>query len=253
MGPKTKTARTPKASARRYAQYCPVARSLDVLGERWTLLIVRNLMMGPQRYTDLREALPGLATDLLTARLRTLEEAGYVERRQLPRPASVTVYQLTEAAQRLRRVVLELGRIGLARLGPPTEDDSVVADALVLSLRASFRPDVAGDAEESYQLELDGEPYVVNVHSGWAETAPGTAAHPELTLVTSAQTFAELISGAIDAKTALSAGDVQVDGSRRALDRFLATFSYPVAREAVPTGEQRSTATPTSVLARGFG
>jgi DNA-binding HxlR family transcriptional regulator/putative sterol carrier protein len=232
----SKTVRTQKASARRYAQYCPVARALDVLGERWTLLIVRNLMMGPQRYTDLREALPGVATDLLTARLRTLEEAGYVERRQLPRPASVTVYELTEAAQRLRLVVLELGRIGLARLGPPSDDEIVGADALVLSLRASFRPEIAGDADESYQLELDGERYVVEVHPGWAETAPGSAADPALTLVTSARRFAELISGAIDAKTALSAGDLRIDGSQRALGRFLATFAYPGAREAVASG-----------------
>jgi DNA-binding HxlR family transcriptional regulator len=231
MSPEAKTTQAVKAfkpSSRRYGQYCPVAKSLDVLGERWTLLIVRNLMMGPQRYTDLREALPGLATDLLTARLRTLEQAGYVARRQLPRPAAVTVYELTPAGQRIAVVVLELGRIGLARLGPPAEDDLVTSDALVLSLRPSFRPDVAGNAEESYQLELDGESYTVNVHPGRAETGRGTAADPRLTLTTTTRTFAALISGAIDAKAALSAGEVQIEGPRRALDRFLRIFSYPV-------------------------
>ena len=86
---------SPKPAGKRYEQYCAVARSLDVLGERWTLLVVRDLLMGPRRYTDLREALPGIATDLLTARLRTLEEAGYVQRRKLPRPAPVAVYELT--------------------------------------------------------------------------------------------------------------------------------------------------------------
>jgi len=231
--PKGKTAKAPKASTRRYGQYCPVAKSLDVLGERWTLLVVRNLMMGPQRYTDLREALPGLATDLLTARLRTLEGAGYVERRQLPRPASVMVYQLTPAGQRIAVVVLELGRIGLARLGSPAHDDLVTSDALVLSLRPSFRPDVAGEADETYRLELDGESYVVNVHPGRAETGRGIAPDPQLTLTTTSRTFAALISGAIDAKAALSAGDIRIDGSRRALDRFLAIFSYPVPSEAV--------------------
>jgi DNA-binding HxlR family transcriptional regulator len=228
MSAKSKTDKTPKGSTRRYGQYCPVAKSLDLLGERWTLLIVRNLMMGPQRYTDLREGLPGLATDLLTARLRTLEEAGYVARRLLPRPAAVTVYELTPAGQRIALVVLELGRIGLARLGPPADDDLVTSDALVLSLRPSFRRDVAGDAEESYQLELDGESYVVNVHPGWAETGRGTAAAPRLTLTTTARTFAALISGAIDLKAALAAGEVRIDGPKRALDRFLAIFSYPV-------------------------
>jgi DNA-binding HxlR family transcriptional regulator/putative sterol carrier protein len=226
-----KTANTPKASTRRYGQYCPVAKSLDVLGERWTLLVVRNLIMGPQRYTDLREALPGLATDLLTARLRTLEEAGYVARRQLPRPAPVTVYELTPTGQRLALVVLELGRVGLALLGRPADDDLVTSDALVLSLRPSFRPDVAGDVEESYQVELDGEPYVVNVHSGSAETDRGTASDPRLTLATSTRTFARLLSGVIDPRAALSDGELKIDGPRRALDRFIAIFSYPAPRE----------------------
>src|ERR1700757_4657517 len=108
-----------KIAVRRYDNYCPVARSLDVLGERWTLLVVRDLLMGPRRYTDLREALPGIATDLLTARLRTLEEAGYVQRRKLPRPAPVTVYELTPSGRRLGYVVLELARVGLEHLGPP--------------------------------------------------------------------------------------------------------------------------------------
>jgi DNA-binding HxlR family transcriptional regulator len=227
----TKPAKTPRSSTRRYGQYCPVAKSLDVLGERWTLLIVRNLMVGPQRYTDLREALPGLATDLLTARLRTLEEAGYVARRQLPRPASVTVYELTPMGQRIARVILELGRVGLAMLGPPAEDDLVTPDALVLSLRPSFRADVAGDVEERYQVELDGERYVVNVHPGWAEAARGTASEPKLTIATSTSTFAQLLSGATNAKAALSGGELKIDGPRRALDRFLAIFSYPAARE----------------------
>jgi DNA-binding HxlR family transcriptional regulator len=233
----TTTAKAPKAPTRRYGQYCPVAKSLDILGERWTLLIVRNLMMGPQRYTDLREALPGLATDLLTARLRTLEEAGYVARRQLPRPAKVTVYELTPAGQRIAIVVLELGRIGLARLGPPADDDLVTSDALVLSLRPSFRPEVAGDAEESYGVELDGESYFVNVHPGWAETGRGTASNPQLTLTTTTRTFAALISGASDARAVLSAGDLEIEGSRRALDRFLAIFAYPVPEAAVAGGK----------------
>jgi DNA-binding HxlR family transcriptional regulator/putative sterol carrier protein len=234
MTPKAKTAttaKTAKAPTRRYGQYCPVAKSLDVLGERWTLLVVRNLMMGPQRYTDLREALPGLATDLLTARLRTLEAAGYVERRQLPRPAAVMVYELTPQGQPLARVVLELGRIGLARLGPPADDDLFSADSLVLSMRASFRPDVAGDDEQSYQVELDGESYVIGVHPGWAETAHGTASDSELTLTTTTRTFAGLLSGAVDPKAALSTGELKIDGPRRALDRFLAIFSYPASRE----------------------
>src|SRR4029450_9660494 len=102
-----------------YAQYCPVARALGVIGERWTLLVVRALLMGPKRYTDLRAGLPGIATDILTARLRTLEQAGFVRRRELPPPAPATVYELTEDALQLRQVILALGRVGLAALGGP--------------------------------------------------------------------------------------------------------------------------------------
>jgi DNA-binding HxlR family transcriptional regulator len=232
------SSRTSEPSTRRYGQYCPVARSLDVLGERWTLLVVRNLMMGPQRYTDLREELPGLATDLLTARLRTLEDAGYVRRRRLPRPASSTVYELTDAGQRLARVVLELARLGLAHLGTPSPDENISSEAVVLSLRASFRPEVAGEADQSYQLDLDGERFVVRVRPGWAETTRGQAPDPQITLTTTARTFAQLVSRAIDAKSAVTEGKLQIDGPRRSLDRFLAIFSYPGSREALarPSG-----------------
>src|SRR6266536_6294504 len=89
-----------------YEQYCPVARTLDVVGERWTLLIVRDLLMGPKRYTDLRAGLPGIATDILTARLRALEEAGFVRRRELPPPAPATVYELTEDGLEVRHPIL---------------------------------------------------------------------------------------------------------------------------------------------------
>src|SRR6266536_4496383 len=93
-------------SRKTYEQYCPVARTLDVVGERWTLLIVRDLLMGPKRYTDLRVGLPGIATDILTARLRTLEEAGFVRRRDLPPPAPATVYELTEDGLEVRHPIL---------------------------------------------------------------------------------------------------------------------------------------------------
>jgi DNA-binding HxlR family transcriptional regulator len=213
---------------KRYEQYCPVARSLDVLGERWTLLIVRSLLMGPQRYRDLREELPGIATDLLTARLRTLEEAGFVRRRQLPKPASVAVYELTDAGQRLGPIVLELAGAGLSRLGTPGRRENISAIPLVLSLRASFRPDAAGDADETYGLELDGEQFTVNAHPGWAETVRGPADAPVGTIKTTARMLAQLLSGATTPKAAAGARNgVQIDGSPKTLDRFLAAFAYP--------------------------
>jgi DNA-binding HxlR family transcriptional regulator len=214
---------------KRYAQYCAVARALDLVGERWTLLVVRNLLMGPQRYTDLREALPGIATDLLTARLRSLQDAGLIRRRRLPRPASAAVYELTEAGWQLGPVVLALARLGVAQLGSPAPDEDVNADALVLLLRASFRAEPDGGRGDSYQLELDGEPYTVGVRDGWVETRRGAAADPIFTLRASARTLAEVLSGAVPAPAAIRDGRLQLDGEAGELDRFVAMFSYAEA------------------------
>lgn len=212
---------------KRYEQYCAVARALDLVGERWTLLVVRSLLMGPQRYTDLREAMPGIATDLLTARLRTLEEAGYVRRTRLPRPAATTVYELTEAGWQLGPVVLGLARLGVAELGPPAADEDVNADALVLVLRASYHGDNAGsDAGPSYQLDLDGEPYAVSVRDGWVHTARGGAEEPALTLRTSPRTLAEILSGATAPQAALADGRLAIDGPVTELQRFAASFAF---------------------------
>jgi DNA-binding HxlR family transcriptional regulator/putative sterol carrier protein len=212
---------------KRYAQYCAVARALDLVGERWTLLVVRSLLMGPQRYTDLRVGLPGVSSDLLTARLRTLEDAGYVRRRQLPRPAAVTVYELTDAGWQLGPVVLALGKVGLAHLGPPSGEEDVDADALVLLLRASFRERPASsDTACSYQLELDGEPYAVHVRGASVETRRGSAVDPACTLRTSARALAEILSGALLPDRAIADGRLEHDGPARALAQFVTTFSF---------------------------
>jgi DNA-binding HxlR family transcriptional regulator/putative sterol carrier protein len=215
---------------KRYAQYCAVARALDLVGERWTLLVVRALLMGPQRYTDLRDALPGIATDLLTARLRTLEEAGYVRRGQLPRPAAVAIYELTQAGWQLGPVVLALARLGVQQLGAPAADEDVNADALVLLLRASFRGEYSSDDPgASYQLELDDEPYAVVVHAGWVETRRGPATEPACTLRTSPRTLAQILSGALAAETAIADGRLTATGAPSEFDGFLANFSFAAA------------------------
>lgn len=107
---------------RTYGQYCPIARSLDVLGERWTLLIVRELLVGPQRYSDLQDHLPGLWSNLLAPRLRDLEAAGLVKRRELPPPAARLVYDLTDVGRALEPAIYELARWGLELLDDPGAD-----------------------------------------------------------------------------------------------------------------------------------
>ena len=175
-----------------------------MLGERWTLLVVRNLLMGPQRHTDLREALPGIATDLLTARLRTLEDAGYVQRHKLPPPTPVTVYQLTDTGQRLRPLLLELARLGINRLGPPPADQDIRPSAVVLSLS-------------------------VTVQNRRLDVARGQASSPRCTISTNARLLAQLLSGAIEPAHAISTGELALDGPRTELERFLQTLAYPTA------------------------
>ena len=107
---------------KRYDQYCPIAHSLSLVGERWTLLVVRELLYGPKRYTDLVDNLPGIGTNILAARLKELESAGIVEKRKLPPPAASTVYELTPAGRELRPVLHELARFGARLMGPPPPD-----------------------------------------------------------------------------------------------------------------------------------
>ena len=227
----------PSRAPKSYDQYCPVARSLDVLGERWTLLIVRDLMTGPKRYTDLRQGLPGIATDLLTARLRTLEGAGLVARRVLPRPAPATVYELTGAGRELTPVILALARVGYGMLGAPRPTDDVSAERVILlGLRLGFRPDAFPQLTEAYQLIVDAQPFSVAVTNGAAKIEPGLASNPAMTFTTDARTLVALGRGETTLERALSGGSAQLEGDRAAFARFAAAFAGPAdAREEKPS------------------
>src|SRR5688572_17754350 len=124
---------------RRYDQYCPIAHALGLVGERWSLLLVRELMEGPKRYTDLVAGLPGIGTNILAARLRDLEAGGIVEKRKLPPPAASTVYELTQYGRDLRPVIHELARWGIRSLGPPPAE-ALEPGWLVHALDLGFAP-----------------------------------------------------------------------------------------------------------------
>ena len=126
--------------SKRYDQYCPVAHALDLVGERWALLVVRELMHGPKRYTDLAESLPGIGTNILASRLRDLEAAGIVEKRTLPPPAASRVYQLTSYGHELRPVMRELALWGARSLGPPTDADELFPGWLENALGTLLAP-----------------------------------------------------------------------------------------------------------------
>ena len=211
---------------RGYGQFCAVASALDVVGERWTLLIVRDLVGGPKRYTDLREGLPGIATDLLTARLRTLEAAGLVRRRTLPRPAPASVYELTERGWMLGPVVQGLARLGFTFLGEPTDDADIPPERLVIALRASFRPDAVPELDASYQLRLGDESFVLAVRDGDVTAERGERADSAVAIETDAVTLTRVLGGHTDARAAVASGALRVDGPPDALERFVAAFSW---------------------------
>jgi DNA-binding HxlR family transcriptional regulator len=125
---------------KRYDQYCPVAHALDLVGERWALLVVRELMHGPKRYTDLADSLPGIGTNILAGRLRDLEAAGVVAKRTLPPPAASRVYELTDYGRSLRPVMRELALWGARSLGPPTADDQLYEGWLANALDTMLAP-----------------------------------------------------------------------------------------------------------------
>jgi DNA-binding HxlR family transcriptional regulator len=156
---------------RTYGQFCPVARSLDLLGERWTLLIVRELLIGPQRYTDLRDRLPGMWSNLLAQRLRDLDEAGVVQRRELPPPAARLVYELTERGRALEPAVYELARWGLDLLDEPG-DDVVPWHSLPFCLKTLMLVDALPDRAFRVACALDEGSWTARVAAPMAGVRP---------------------------------------------------------------------------------
>ena len=125
---------------KRYDEYCPVAHALGLVGERWALLVVLELMRGPKRYTDLAENLRGIGTNILASRLRDLEAAGVVAKRTLPPPAASKVYELTDYGRELRPVIRELALWGARTLGPPTHEDELFPGWLANALDTVLAP-----------------------------------------------------------------------------------------------------------------
>jgi DNA-binding HxlR family transcriptional regulator len=212
------------AGARTYREYCAIARSLDLLGQRWTLLIVRDLLLGPQRYTDLHAGLPGIATDMLTARLRTLEAEGLVRRRELPPPAPATVYELTDAGRGLAPLIRALGEVGLTLLDAPAPGEPINAGPVVMSLNLTFRPDEAADLTETYGLQLDGKAFTVAVDRGRVSTERGAPPSAVATFRTDPRTLVLLLRGETTTAAAVRDGAVELEGDPAALERFAAAF-----------------------------
>lgn len=230
------------ATKRSYGEACRFAYALDVVGERWALLVVRELLLGPKRFTDLRAGLPHASPNILAERLRELEQAGVVHRRKLPPPAAAQVYELTEWGAELEPVVTRLGAWG-ARSPLPPKHREIGADSIVLALRSLFDPVVAGGLEAVYELLLDGERFHVDVSGGELELGRGDAAtEPVVTIETDPAGLAGLLTGELPLEDALATGAAKIDGSKEQARRFLALFPMPepcpASRQGIPTGSR---------------
>ena len=171
---------------RSYDQYCPVAAALDVVGDRWTLLIMRELLAGDRRFTDLRAALPGIAPNLLSERLRDLQAEGLVEHKELPPPAARTVYAATAEGRSVAPVLQSLARFGVRRLGPPDDEQPTPRMAVFGMLSSFHRPEDEGRRFHA-RIELDGETYDLVTDGARLSTRPRPDAEPDLTLRTTAR------------------------------------------------------------------
>jgi len=212
--------------ARRFDQYCPVAHALCLVGERWSLLVVRELLHGPKRYTDLVDGLPGIGTNILATRLRDLEDAGVVRKRKLPPPAASSVYELTEYGAGLEEAVHALARWGARSLGPPGPDDELYPEWGVNALPALFDPEAARGLSETYVLRIGEDVFSARLENGHLRAEQGATENADLDAAMDMETFFALASGELDPRTALAEGRVELTAGKAArLERCFKVFS----------------------------
>jgi DNA-binding HxlR family transcriptional regulator len=223
--------------AKRYDQYCPIAHALCAIGERWSLLVVRELLEGPKRYTDLAAGLPGVSTNILASRLRELESSGIVQKRRLPPPAASTVYELTDYGAQLEEVVYAMARWGVRTLGPPGPEDELEPDWGLNAFPALFNPTAARDMRGTYVLRISGNVFTVSLADGRVDAQLGASPDADLDAAFDMDTFFGLASGDLAPADAVEQGLVELDGDVECLERFFEAFSYApriVARSHEP-------------------
>jgi DNA-binding HxlR family transcriptional regulator len=219
-------------AARSYGQYCGVTTAVELVTERWALLIIRDLLVGPRRYTDLQHGLPKIPTNILSTRLKELQEGGVV--RRVPLAHCGLVYELTEYGRELEPIVLALGRWGFRSMGEPKDDDIVTADSLTMALRTAFRPEFASVTLD-FQIQVGAVELRAQVSDGElkvVQTAPPAppvggplpSSEPELRLATGPG-IRHLIAGTLTPAQAVEQDVVTiVKGNLKLLERFTELF-----------------------------
>ena len=229
-------------STRTYGEACAAAHALDLVGERWALLVVRELLFGPKRFSDLRCALPNVGPNRLSQRLRELERSGVVRRRKLGPPARSWVYELTDWGLRLQPVLIHLGRWG--RQSPFRDlDAGISVDALMLALCGDFCAEASGGLSATFALVFGDDHFIVRVADGAiditraepsAPSEPSEPSAPDATVTTDPRTFAAVLTRRRCLEEVVDAGDLTVSGDVTAVERLLGSFPRPETAEAPP-------------------
>ena len=215
-------------TSRTYDQFCGVARALDLVGERWALLLVRDLLLGPKRFTDLRRGLPRIGTNVLAARLQELERNGVVTRRTLPPPAASTIYELTDYGRELEGPLLALGRWGALSMG--TRDGQALrSEWLAVALKAFFRPEAASDLRADIELRFEDGTFLARVDHGSLVVEAGSANGADLVLRTEIETLIGFLAGA-----EVPAGALGPEGDETLLQRLPHFFAFGAVQRQAP-------------------
>jgi DNA-binding HxlR family transcriptional regulator/putative sterol carrier protein len=209
----------------RYQQYCALARALDVAGDRWTLLIVRELAPGPRRFTDLVDGLPGISRKLLTERLRSLERDGLIARQELPPPAARQVYELTDDGRDLAHVMAPLIAWGARRLGERKPTETFRARWPAVGMAGLADREAAKGVRETYQYLVGRSAFYFTIDDGSIELHDGRAQDPAVVLTTDEETWADIASGKLRFSSATAAGALSVAGDPQAVKRLRKIFS----------------------------
>lgn len=222
---------------RSYGDPCGVARGLDVIGERWALLVVRDLLLGPKRFGDLHAGLSGVSPNVLTQRLRDLIEHGVVQRRDLPPPTRVRLYELTDRGRALEPLLLYLGRWGSRTATAP--EGLLGVDSILLSIKAAFDPAQAAQLHGSYELHIDDDTYAIDVTDDSLHISRDSAPKPpDATLTTDLDTLRAICDQRLTLAAALNSGSLHLDGDEHAkqdlTDLFLASFTPSPQPTTVP-------------------
>ncbi|MBA9004941.1 winged helix-turn-helix transcriptional regulator [Thermomonospora cellulosilytica] len=213
------------AVSRSYGDPCGIARALDVVGERWALLVVRELLLGPKRFSDLHRGLPGASQNVLSHRLRELTDKGVIRRHRLGPPTGAWVYELTEWGRGLEPVLLGLAAWGArAPLGAGGE---LSVDSLVIALKTVFDARAAQDLEAEVALRLDGDAFRIRIARGELEVARGVPDRPDAVIGTDAATLRSLVFMGRPLAEAIRTGSMHVEGDRRLVERFVTLFPRP--------------------------